>query len=237
MRDIACRTRRITTTAMAGVRIRIHTCTAAKRGITCIVTRFTAPTRFAACRGTIGRGGTRCSTIPGIVRTRIVFIVFTLMIPCRTHMIHTATARAAIRTLNTSSPAVIAACIVSVVFTLMFICITNMRHTGTIAQIKTTGTSRHHTFAVRTRYRTRVRYIRFGTLCSTAAAIVRVICKVHTSICTKIWIARTIACLATTCSFITCRSSIGWCGAGHAAAPAVIRTRIVFITITLMVTV
>ena len=55
MRNIARGATGITTTAMAGVRIRIHTCAATKRGITRISARFTAATRFTARRNTIGR--------------------------------------------------------------------------------------------------------------------------------------------------------------------------------------
>ena len=64
---------------MACVRIRIHTRTATKRGITRIIARFTAATRFTTCRGTISRRSTRRTAAPGIVRAGIIFIVLTFV--------------------------------------------------------------------------------------------------------------------------------------------------------------
>ena len=79
MRDITRGAAGITTSAMAGVRIRVHTCVAAKRGITRITARFTAATRFTAGRGTIGRRSTRRTAAPAIVRASIIFIVLTFV--------------------------------------------------------------------------------------------------------------------------------------------------------------
>ena len=79
MRNIACGATGITSTAMACVRIRIHTCIATKRRITRITARFTAATRFAAGRGTIGRRRARLTAAPSVTRTRIVFSAITFV--------------------------------------------------------------------------------------------------------------------------------------------------------------